>query len=335
MKPERKSRIVHYKRAQFSSGEITLQDMLANILNDASPFGKACNRHEQINQDVSDSILINHHKTFNGMLFGQLIFIEYGKAQSFLSLDKESNEYVIEPLTLDSISKSESESETTKQRQFVDSILYFGVIENHIAVVQSRSLTARNLEQHLNWLLVQAGQLNNGNIVILKDTASADVREKLEKSSAKSLIIGAPLHSEQKSQAVLATDIIHAEKVSFGLYGKGADILKKLIGADIIEGMSLEDALDNKANLKMHVVLTYDRKTSESGQKVLDTVAASMRHMPDDDFQIKLKSGATIKGNELRISDKLNIEMINGTVNESGLCTQMQLWLHNNVKQVL
>ena len=83
MKTERKQRVVHYKRAQFSTGDVTLQELLMQALSSTSSLNKACNRHEHLNQDSTECILINHHKTFNGMLFGQLIFIEYGKAQSF------------------------------------------------------------------------------------------------------------------------------------------------------------------------------------------------------------------------------------------------------------
>lgn len=332
MKTDRKQKVVHYKRAQFSTGEVTLQDALNQAIAESSPLNKACNRHEHLNQDSTECILINHHQTFNGMLFGQLIFIEYGKSQSFLSLDEESKEYVIEPLTLDSIPVDEQQAEKAKKRQFVDSILYFGVIENHIAVVQSKSLTCRNLEQHLQWLLVQSGGLKDGNVLILKDTTSPEVRAKLEKSPAKSLIIGTEVSATLDSTRMGSSETFEAEKVSYKLDGKAAKIFQAL--GLFNNDLNLEDALD-QANLKMHVVLTYDRKTSESGQKVLDSIATSMRHSHDDDFQIKLKSGATIKGNELRISGKLSIEVINGSVNESGLCTSLQQWLATTVKQNL
>lgn len=332
MKTERKQRVVHYKRAQFSTGDVTLQELLMQALSSTSSLNKACNRHEHLNQDSTECILINHHKTFNGMLFGQLIFIEYGKAQSFLSLDEESNEYVIEPLSLDSIPNNVQQAEKMKKRQFVDSILYFGVIENHLAVVQSKSLTCRNLEQHFQWLLVQSGGLKDGNIVVLNDTTTPEIREKLEKSAAKSLIVGAEINSRVEQIAVDDRCSLEAQQVSYKLDGKGAEILKVL--GLLKQDLNLDDALD-QANLKMHVVLTYDRKTSVSGQKVLDTVATSMRHMSDEDFQIKLKSGGTIKGNELRISDKISVEFNNGSVNESGLCTNMQQWLVNTIKQNL
>ncbi|MCY3223926.1 hypothetical protein ECE04_05205 [Acinetobacter baumannii] len=78
--------------------------------------------------------------------------------------------------------------------------------------------------------------------------------------------------------------------------------------------------------------MTYDRKTTESGQKVIDTVATALRHLPDDDYQIELKNGGTIKAGELRISSNLSVEILNGTVNETNLWSQMHAWLMSNLK---
>lgn len=45
------------------------------------------------------------------------------------------------------------------------------------------------------------------------------------------------------------------------------DVLKSAFGVDL-ENLKLEDGLDD-ANLKLKLTLTYNRKTSKSGQKLL------------------------------------------------------------------
>ncbi|MDC4678460.1 hypothetical protein NQ801_18585, partial [Acinetobacter baumannii] len=104
--------------------------------------------------------------------------------------------------------------------------------------------------------------------------------------------------------------IEQAKSASFNLTGKGMEILKTVLGQDKLKDLRLEDGLD-ASNLKMYVVMTYDRKTTESGQKVIDTVATAFRHLPEDDYQIELKNGGTIKAGELRISSNLSVEILN------------------------
>lgn len=328
MKPVTRNKKVYYKRAEIE-GHQTLQSLLKTALAEGAAHHKASSRHEAINTDSSDCRLINHHREHQGMLFCQMIFIESGKTPSFLDLDEGSQEYKITQWTADAVNSGDGESPDKKKREFIDSILYFGVLDNHVAVVQSMALRTLDLENHLGWFLGSscAALLLNKSALILKDTPSADAIEALKSRPAKSLRIGTPLRTEPIHQEVTTVEqTFQTEKVKFRLDKKVANILRELINKDTIDGLKLEDALED-ANLRVHVELTYDRTTTECGQNVLDTIATSMRHMPDEDFKIMLKGGGIIQGNELKISGSLKVSVINGNVDESGLCTEMHKWL--------
>ncbi|MFH4134694.1 hypothetical protein WAI79_19990, partial [Acinetobacter baumannii] len=71
-------------------------------------------------------------------------------------------------------------------------------------------------------------------------------------------------------------------KIDYKIEENVVDVLKTAFGVDL-DDLKLEDGLDD-ANLKLKLTLTYNRKTSKSGQKVIDTVASSMRH--NDDYVI-------------------------------------------------
>lgn len=53
------------------------------------------------------------------------------------------------------------------RKEFIDSVLYFGVIDNHVAIIQSRSLTARTLESYLGWLLGEAAKALPANSALI------------------------------------------------------------------------------------------------------------------------------------------------------------------------
>ncbi|MFH4181062.1 hypothetical protein WDA55_23695, partial [Acinetobacter baumannii] len=77
------------------------------------------------------------------------------------------------------------------------------------------------------------------------------------------------------------------------------------------DDLKLEDGLDD-ANLKLKLTLTYNRKTSKSGQKVIDTVASSMRH--NDDYVRTLEDGTKVTADNLKMSGKKSVKTINNKV---------------------
>lgn len=330
MKTEKRRRKVYYKSVSIPDSKDNIQTLLERALSKGAIHYLAKDRHQLINSDSQDFILLNHHTTFQGMLFGQLVFVEYDKSQSFLRLDETTQEYKIEPLDIKSIQPKDEESEELKN-QFINSILYFGIFENHLVLMQSPSLKSNNLEDYFKWILSNASLLEPTSLLALSDKISKESQDKMRANPAKSLKIGAHIESCVDSSDHNSTMIEQAKSASFNLSGSGIEILKTILGRDKLKDLHLEDGLD-AANLKMYVVMTYDRKTNESGQKIIDTVATALRHLPDDDYQIELKNGGTIKAGELRISTNLTVDILNGTVNETSLWSQMHTWLMTNIK---
>lgn len=321
-------RKVYYKSVVMPSAKNNLQELLQLALQEGSLLYLAKDRHQLINSSSKDFILLNHHTNYNGMLFGQLVFVEYDVTKTFLTLDETTQEYLIKPFDINEIQSKSKDSKTEElKNQFINSILYFGVFENHLVLMQSPSLKATHLEDYLKWLLSLAGLFQATEFLSLSDKVNEESQKILKKNPAKCLQIGANLESKSVHDSSMVTE---AKSASFNVIGSGMDILKRLIGADKLEGLKLKDNLDS-SNLKMYVVMTYNNKTTESGQKVMDTVATALRHMPDDDYQIVLKNGGTIKAGELRISKELSLDTMNGVINESNLWSQMHTWLMGNI----
>ncbi|MFK7319096.1 hypothetical protein ABBZ93_18745 [Acinetobacter baumannii] len=332
MKTEIKPRVAHYKKCKIS-GKKTLQQMLQEtLIVEESLWSKAVNRQEIVNINSEDFFFINHKSEHQEMLFAELLFVEKGKAQSFMHIDPSSEEFEIKPFTVDNLpdeEQSEDKKENT-QKEFVDSVLYFGVIENHVALIQSRSIRSRHLEQHLGWLLGNnvSSALPKDSALILSDVPDPQTHQKLAKSPAKKLHIGTDVRGVTDHKLLAPTEQIKTESMVFKVQSKIVNVLKEITGIDISD-LELKDSLDD-ANLKLKVVLTYDRKTSECGQFVLDSVASSMRHMEDEDFQIELSNGAILKGGELKISSTIKVETINGSVNRNGVKNELYKWLKQN-----
>ena len=114
--------------------------------------------------------------------------------------------------------------------------------------------------------------------------------------------------------------------------GIGADLIKAALGEDWLNSLKLEDALD-EANLQVNLEITYLRKTTSTGQKMLDNIASSLRHIEPDDVKIELNGGGLVKGNDLKLTGPISVQYNNGLIDESDLYNQMHSWLLQKIEQ--
>lgn len=343
MAKEKKNKTIHYKRAVISNTSSSLQELLESaLLNKDSDVFNAVKRKEFINSDSDYCRLINRKKNFSGIFFGQLVLWEPGKSQTYIKLDENSESYDIEPMSSEDIKDGrENELAHKIQKEFINSILYFGVFDNHVVVLQSSSLRVRELETHLSWFLGTCCQsISAESVLILKDKPTEETIRKIESQPVKTVKLGAPVgtYEEIKEKApdekneipVVAGTKYQSKNIKWVPKGIGVDVVKALMNAGIFEKVSLEDALDD-ANLKVSLEISYIRKTTTSGQKMLDNLATSLRHMEDSDVRIELQGGGTLRGEDLKLSGSISVQTFNGLVDENDLYRQMHAWIMSKI----
>ncbi|QBB72415.1 hypothetical protein ELE36_19710 [Pseudolysobacter antarcticus] len=154
-----KSKTIHYKNVQITGG-IVLQDVLKVAIGQASNASKPKLRQQSINPDSDAVIFVNRFEDYSGITFGQLVTLEAGRVQRFITVDDDADYYSIDSMTSDKIPYPDGEtagntehSKAAKRREFLESVLYFGVLGNHMVLLQSAGLRSNNLEAHLTWLL--------------------------------------------------------------------------------------------------------------------------------------------------------------------------------------
>lgn len=338
MQKKQQRKTIYYKHVSIHGEKHDLQTLLQKVFDKDSSTHFAKARMEVLSESSNVRRLINEVKDRERMFYGQMLMFEPGKSQGLLTLDDSVDHYSIDALTTDKIrlesegSKSQSSNEKKKVREFVDSFLYFSVIGNHLAVVQSRSLTSRELEAHLQWFLSDNAQvIGKNSAVILSDKPLEKTIRKIESRSAKKILLGAP---------VIAGDGVPlnidgpgggtAKSVKFTPKGMGFDVLKGLMGQKWLDQQEFSDELDD-ANLRVKLEVTYSRKTSKEGQKVLDSIATSLRHTDSADVTIMLDGGGDIKGDELRLSGNVDFIYYDGVLDENLLYDSMFKWLRDKV----
>lgn len=347
-----RQKAIHYKEAGLSNCTSDLQTILESILLEDGTAPKVGMRREQISPSDSESgyRLVNRSNTFQTILFGQLVLFEQGKSQALMTISDDVAFYDINSITSEQI-KLEGDDGLNGQerdkvkREFIDSILYFGVLKNHMVIVQSNSLRARDLETHLGWLIHSfSSSFSEASALILRDKPSSDVIQRMDSTPVKKITLGSvPIKSQSDSGEVhminspnlptkteIGKGLEKVRKVKFMPTGKGGSILKAAFGEDWFSNLRLEDSLD-ESNLQVNLEITYLRKTSSDGQRVMDTLASSLRHTESDDVEIQLQGGGIIKGSDLKLTGSLNVQYNNGLIDENDLYLRMHKWLISKI----
>ncbi|SUO96720.1 hypothetical protein [Suttonella ornithocola] len=318
-----KKRSVYYKKVVFIGGENTktLQEILQHNVFATEKQLRATDREEAISKDSDQKRLINHYIVRSGMFFGQMIAYNAGEPQPFLTKLSDDEFYKVNSISADSINE-----ENSQQKEFIHSILYFGVYKNHLVVMPSQSLRVKSLEHHLSWLLHDyTNALNPEEVLILQDRPTNVAKQKIsDLGGAKEVRIGSQLIFEPKELAKTNATGSWTEKWS--AKSVGAHVLKALLGAEWA-GLNIQNSLDEE-NVVVEVVVKYKRSISDQGQSMLDEIATSLRHLDEDDFRIKLNNGSTLDGSELKISNTIEISFLDdGYIAEFDLYDEMRKWL--------
>ncbi|HIF9275968.1 TPA: hypothetical protein ACX6QR_004046, partial [Photobacterium damselae] len=215
---------------------------------------------------------------------------------------------------------------------------YFGVMGNHMVVMGSQSLKSKELERHLNWFLTTLTNQEIESAIMLSDRPTENAIKQLEKSHAKSVSIGSDIIYQPENKSLppstinehYESNIIEAKSVKWTPKGLGANVLEFMKEHGYIGNFDFNETLDD-ANLQVCIEFKYNRKTTKSGQRVIDTLSTSLRHMDKEDVAINLHGGGRIKGDDLKLSHTISISFIDDNIDESDLYYQMKTWLQQKI----
>ena len=334
MSTEKRRRTLHYKHAKLSQTSETLQSLLEKHLDDPnSNFYKVKNRQDTLTEDGKAVRFINSHSKHGGsLLLSQLVQFESGLSQQTIEIDENAGAYPLSILSPKDIKKTNDKA----RAEFLDSVLYFGVLENHVLVLSSQRLQSKELESHLNWFLMNLTK-SLSTILLLSDQPTKEAIQLFEQSPTKTISLGSDIvyqpsikNSENKESIKENTSISNATSITYAPKTIGAKMMELLKQAGNIPETDFNDALDD-SNLRMKIELSFNRKTTTKGQNTIDTIATSLRHFDQEDVKIKLANGGVLQGDKLKLSKTFNLEFINGQVNESDLYQTMVAWLYEKI----
>ncbi|GAB3521373.1 hypothetical protein GCM10027342_17220 [Photobacterium alginatilyticum] len=342
---EHKYKMLHYRMAKIGNHKTaaTLQSLLTAALK-SMPYVKdryqlvAAEDTSQHDEDLDQvKIFINHTSESFGILFGEVVRYSDGAYKSMVKVDDGAKHLTIEQV-------APPVAEDGKRREFLDSIMYFAVFENHVVIIQSSYLLIRDLEKHINWLLHSSSVLEDAGFMLTKEIPK-EQREKIEKANTKTLRVGSQIIEKVNDKPIKEmenepeyVDMLQTKKVNFKPSGRGLSFIKDMIPSEVRDRFNitdeeiLADALEG-SDLQVSVEVTYKRKAKKKSQNIINSLSCALRHMNDDDIEVEIdydKVGQ-LKGNKLSINKKLNLIYRDGVLDILDLHLKIREWLKDQI----
>jgi hypothetical protein len=326
-KGKKVSKTVIYKRVNFQTpleGQ-TLKTLLEKALGKRKNFGErrqnVASAENPIYHAIGSSVCENH-----GLVFGLLVTYTPGTDSLIFIADDQAMDVVMEkvsaPATVDG-----------KQREFLESLMYFGVVGNHMVLIQSQALKSKQLESYLRWYLHTAGVLEGTNTFQLIDTPSETVKQKMgQAKGVRAIKLGGevlppstitPSSPQGKEIAVQATAT--ATEKDYGLLAA----IKRLMSP--VQAAKIDFEKIAGSNIKLSVTLRYSNKTTEDGQRLMDSLGAAFRNTDDVETELELIGGGFIKGSDLKLTGQISVMSYDGQLSAYEVYEGLRQWLLEKV----
>lgn len=273
-----------------------------------------------------------HQIEDKGLVFGALMTYTPGTDPLCLVDDDLSEDVILEKL-------SAPIRDDGKRREFLASMMYFGVMGDHMALMQSQALKSSHLESYLQWLLHSAEVLEGTNTFQLDDKPSQALQKKLASGGGvRSIKVGSELAppalllakasaspGSPASQHLALQATATADGQNHGIL----EALKKLMSPAEVAKIDFDKLADS--NIEMSVTLRYRSSTTEDGQKLMDTLGSALRHVEDLETELQLVGGGSIKGDELKLNGSIRVNSYDGQLSPTEVYEGLRQWLLEKV----
>ena len=178
---------LYYRKAVITKTNKTLEELLREAL---AAFPTAMDRQEPIDDDSSEVRLINKFQDdHKGFILAQMVLIEQDASQPVVIYEAGAKEYQLAGVKPSDVILSEEYK--AAKRDFINSMLYFGVVDNHVVVIPSAALRFNAIESYLRWFFVSKAKILHPEAMIsLIQEANKNIKKLFDSHNVKSIEIG-------------------------------------------------------------------------------------------------------------------------------------------------
>lgn len=320
MPPQSRTKTAIYKRAEVLGVDVPA-DPLATLLTEALKAQPHAKHREYAVGDDRHTRVLNtprHHAT---MIAASLLEFVPGDLPMTVKLLDGVEEYQLAQA-----------AKPGDQEEYLRSQLYLGVLDNHVVVVQSPSLSSGHLEKYLSWFLTDCtGVLQSGAQVILHDRVKLPEGaepKKLERVRGVRL----STHITPQQMATGAAERVPESRAQEA--PRPGALLRRMMTSMVPEG--LQDVLTGLASAEGLAVeeleLSFEirrrgRFPTEANRSIIDEIADLTRNAEDIDFELEVPGLGTIRRGDLQLKKPISVRHSNGTLHFEELVPKLHDWV--------
>jgi hypothetical protein len=319
------TKITWYKHAVITNEPMTLEAALRLVFDELDTA-----KQRLLTESDGVHVGINSWFDKHGLLFGQFLTFQPGMKHSLIALDDSKKTFDVSAIA--------AEQKDGIAQEFLDSIAYFGVMENHVVLAQTKALDSRDFENYLNWMLKTATSIIEADDdIVLEDPAATKVRKKHARLHIRGLTIGAPVRAHLSPSTVSGNETRQVQTSTYTLHGAGANVLRSILPEGALDKLSLKSSLEND-NIEVQVTIRLKGRVdaSSSAEKLLRAMGRATRHMDENDYKLELQgSNGELSNSTFKVKHPHSVKTTSagGLVDEIDFCRKMANWLQKVITE--
>ncbi|MCS6623735.1 hypothetical protein N0B44_12505 [Roseibacterium beibuensis] len=257
---------------------------------------KVGSRRKDLDQD-SSYVVLNKFGTLGdgtkSIMCGELLYVRSGKEVPGLveSIDDDIPELEIATLTLD------------ERNSLVDGILYFGLIDNHLAIIEGQRARARTLERYLTALLKDAGELEFDRSIILNTRIEGLQAQNISRLQIK------PPRAKKREETENEAEEAQAAGSQKASGHTVMDVLR-VLGVDRDELQKLEESIPPGGWIEGIFSMTFKQKGNRKGTVSREQLETAFRNLNDQDIGLFEPGGSSESKGGLKLGSRREIATV-------------------------
>lgn len=302
-----------YWCATFLREDHTLQSALQQMINALPTVG---DRRVALATGDNSQYFINKWQASGGMLVGQFVVYEPGRNHMVLEIDESKP-------TLDLLDIAPSTKNAKAKAEFLESVLYFAAMDNHLVLLQSRSLGSREFDNYLAQTFIKSATLHADDQMTLLRGLSETAKKKIQQDPPSKLRISTDIFAGAHP---VADKKAKGKRPRYQLAGPLWSLLKRLGEKGNLDNLHLDEGLDPSA-LRVSVEVKYRKRSDTEAGRVMQALTNALRHVHEGDIRATFPKTGEMKGDQIFLSHVVGVLSKNGNVVETDLYRLMREWL--------
>jgi hypothetical protein len=252
---------------------------------------------------TDDSVLANIYIDSGEYVFGDITQITQDEMQGLLDNSKD-----------DAAFADIEQYEKPDDKDFIRSLMYWMVKGDHCFIIQSHSLRADSAEEYFNWVV-------NDKAKVLQNSCPIVLASKFDASSVggdiqdiQEIIVGGTV-AHQHGATALQIETHEAE--TLGSIERSLQTVKSK-AQKVLEALFSDTAVVDKilsqipedSSLSVNVHIGYRTKKKKSSREILKNVEVGLRHLPDNQLQVRGKDGKRSPDGTIRLQHPVSIKCV-------------------------